>query len=111
VCARSTIFYHARASFVHLILQDDVPEEAFTWVTALPVHAIGLDFCGVPGAAHGNLTTQLINKYGFPSDKRLGAGVIDGRSVWADDGTAVRIVAALRARLGPQQAICVQVTF
>lgn len=40
--------------------------------------------------------------------KRLGAGVIDGRSVWADDGTALRLVAALHALLGPDQAISVQ---
>jgi 5-methyltetrahydropteroyltriglutamate--homocysteine methyltransferase len=44
----------------------------------------------------------------FLQNKRLGAGVIDGRSVWADDGTALRLVAALRAHLGHDQAISVQ---
>lgn len=44
-----------------------------------------------------------------PQDKRLGAGVIDGRGIWADDGLAARLVAALRRRLGPQHRISVQV--
>ncbi|KAL4539572.1 hypothetical protein Ndes2437B_g02062 [Nannochloris sp. 'desiccata'] len=91
-----------------VIPYDDVFEEVYTWLVELPVAAISLDFCGVPGAAAGNGTAQLIAKHGFPKTKRLGAGVIDGRSVWADDGTALRLVAALRAHLGPDQAITVQ---
>lgn len=88
---------------------DDVAPEVYPWLVALPVHAIGLDFCGVPGAPHGNATCQLIAKNGFPADKRLGVGVIDGRSPWADDGTAIKVVAALRKLLGPNQAMTVQV--
>lgn len=38
----------------------------YEWVVRLPVAAIGLDFCGVPGAASGNLTAQIIAKCGFP---------------------------------------------
>ena len=41
-------------------------------------------------------------------NKRLGAGVIDGRSIWADNGTALRLVTSLRALLGDDQPICVQ---
>lgn len=52
---------------LHLVVPyDDVDEEVYTWLVQLPVAAIGLDFCGVPGAAHGNLTAQLIAKHGFP---------------------------------------------
>ena len=40
--------------------------QVYRWVVELPVDAIGLDFCGVPGAAHGCLTAQHIAKYGFP---------------------------------------------
>ena len=67
---------------------------------ASQVAAISLDFLGVPGSAHGCATAQLITKHGFPKDKRLGAGVIDGRSVWADDGAAATIIAALLAKVG-----------
>lgn len=41
-------------------------------------------------------------------DKRLGVGVIDGRSIWADDGTAGRLVAAVRGTLGVDQPIAIQ---
>ncbi|WP_066188357.1 MULTISPECIES: 5-methyltetrahydropteroyltriglutamate--homocysteine S-methyltransferase [Gracilibacillus] len=44
-------------------------------VIALPVAGIGLDF------VHGDSLT-LIQKFGFPQDKVLGAGVINGRNVW-----------------------------
>ncbi|MDQ6421727.1 5-methyltetrahydropteroyltriglutamate--homocysteine S-methyltransferase [Paenibacillus sp. LHD-117] len=46
-------------------------------IVALPVKGIGLDF--VHGLA-GNL--ESIKTNGFPSDKVLGAGVIDGRGIW-----------------------------
>lgn len=47
-------------------------------VTALPVQAIGLDF------VHGDSLSQL-NELGFPKDKVLAAGIIDGRNVWRAD--------------------------
>ncbi len=52
-----------------VIPYDDVCEEVYTWVIELPVAAISLDFCGVPGAAAGNNTAQLIAKHGFPKVK------------------------------------------
>jgi 5-methyltetrahydropteroyltriglutamate--homocysteine methyltransferase len=47
-------------------------------VAALPVHGLGLDF------VHGD-SLSLLQKYGFPKDKVLAAGVIDGRNVWRAD--------------------------
>lgn len=44
---------------------------------SLPVKGIGLDFVHGLG---GNV--QSIKTFGFPSDKVLGAGVIDGRGIW-----------------------------
>ncbi|MBP1989712.1 5-methyltetrahydropteroyltriglutamate--homocysteine S-methyltransferase [Paenibacillus eucommiae] len=46
-------------------------------VVALPVKGIGLDF--VHGYS-GNLSS--IRSHGFPADKVLGAGIIDGRGIW-----------------------------
>ncbi|MBD2871113.1 5-methyltetrahydropteroyltriglutamate--homocysteine S-methyltransferase [Paenibacillus arenilitoris] len=46
-------------------------------VVGLPVQGIGLDF--VHGLS-GNLAS--VKKFGFPEDKALGAGVIDGRGIW-----------------------------
>jgi len=45
----------------------------------LPVKAIGLDF------VHGRGNLEEIKKIGFPKDKTLIAGVVDGRNVWKTD--------------------------
>ncbi|KAK9829533.1 hypothetical protein WJX72_006351 [[Myrmecia] bisecta] len=75
---------------------DDIAADVYDWVVKLPVAAISLDFLGVPGSALGCNTAALVAQKGFPADKRLGAGIVDGRSVWADDGTASALLAALR---------------
>jgi len=51
--------------------------ERYEDIVQLPVAGIGLDF--VHGAKQ-NL--QHINQFGFPANKVLGAGVIDGRNIW-----------------------------
>eukprot|EP00879_Flechtneria_rotunda_P004675 GHRR01004937.1.p1 GENE.GHRR01004937.1~~GHRR01004937.1.p1 ORF type:complete len:387 (+),score=126.10 GHRR01004937.1:610-1770(+) len=79
---------------------DDLSPEAYQTVINLPVAAISLDFCGVPGSAAGNSTLANIRKYGFPVDKRLGAGLIDARSVWADDLPACAAVLQELTSLG-----------
>ncbi len=45
-------------------------------VTGLPVEGIGLDFVRTPD----NL--RLLGERGFPAEKVLGAGVINGRNIW-----------------------------
>ena len=63
------------------------------------VQAISLDFLGVPGSVAGNATAELISKHGFPKDKRLGAGIIDGRSVYGDhSGGGADLASALLAQ-------------
>ncbi|MFC5447455.1 5-methyltetrahydropteroyltriglutamate--homocysteine S-methyltransferase [Paenibacillus aestuarii] len=54
--------------------------ENYQDIVSLPVKGIGLDL--VHGQS-GNLSH--IRQYGFPSDKVLGAGVIDGRGIWRAD--------------------------
>lgn len=49
-------------------------------IISLPVAGFGLDL--VHGL-NGNL--EAIRRYGFPSGKTLGAGVIDGRNIWRAD--------------------------
>lgn len=51
--------------------------ENYSDIAQLPVRGIGLDF--VHGFS-GNM--QSIKALGFPADKVLGAGVIDGRGIW-----------------------------
>ncbi|MDX8045123.1 5-methyltetrahydropteroyltriglutamate--homocysteine S-methyltransferase [Gracilibacillus sp. S3-1-1] len=47
-------------------------------IIKLPVKGIGLDF------VHGE-HIDVINKFGFPTDKALGVGIINGRNVWRAD--------------------------
>lgn len=54
--------------------------EHYAAIAALPVDGIGLDFVHDRGR---NL--QAVLERGFPSDKVLGAGVIDGRAIWRAD--------------------------
>ncbi|GAB1154953.1 5-methyltetrahydropteroyltriglutamate--homocysteine S-methyltransferase [Paenibacillus illinoisensis] len=51
--------------------------ENYSDIITLPVQGIGLDF--VQGLS-GNL--ESIKTKGFPADKVLGAGIIDGRGIW-----------------------------
>lgn len=69
---------HTAAPDVKIILQtyfDSI--EHFQDVISLPVQGIGLDFVYDSGA---NL--DALHEYGFPTDKILAAGIIDGRNVW-----------------------------
>lgn len=49
-----------------VVSYDDVTPETYAWLVRLPVEALSLDFCGVPGAAHGCGTARLIAEHGFP---------------------------------------------
>ncbi len=61
----------------------------------LPLKGIGLDL------VHGGGNLELLRRHGFPADKTLVAGLVDGRDVWRTDVAAV--VATLRelATLAP----------
>ena len=48
-------------------------------VLSLPVAAIGLDFI------RGLANLEYINKNGFPENKTLIAGLVDGRNIWSND--------------------------
>ncbi|WP_153721839.1 5-methyltetrahydropteroyltriglutamate--homocysteine S-methyltransferase [Sporosarcina cascadiensis] len=54
--------------------------EHYEETIALPVAGIGLDFVHGGKKNLENLTT-----HGFPGDKILGAGIVDGRNIWRSD--------------------------
>ncbi len=56
--------------------------DAYQTLTALPIDGIGLDF------VRGPENLDLIVRHGYPADKWLAAGVVDGRNVWVNDLTA-----------------------
>lgn len=70
--------FAAAAPSLNIMLQTYFESvESYSDIIALPVNGVGLDF--VHGLS-GNLAS--IKAVGFPADKVLGAGVIDGRGIW-----------------------------
>ncbi|AJA46090.1 methionine synthase (B12-independent) [Frischella perrara] len=53
--------------------------DCYQQVVNLPFDAIGLDF------VEGKLTLELLEKYGFPQDKQLFAGVVNGKNIWRNN--------------------------
>ncbi|MCC3375418.1 5-methyltetrahydropteroyltriglutamate--homocysteine S-methyltransferase [Cohnella sp. REN36] len=82
----------ARVARIYETLTREVPDvklmlqtyfesvDAYEAVVSLPVHGIGLDF-----VHDGGRNLAAVRRHGFPSDKVLGAGLIDGRSIWKAD--------------------------
>ncbi|WP_163655680.1 5-methyltetrahydropteroyltriglutamate--homocysteine S-methyltransferase [Listeria sp. PSOL-1] len=73
-------FHKLREAAPHtkLILQSYFESlDDYEVIVQLPVDAIGLDFIH----DHGE-TLQQLEKFGFPENKWLAAGIIDGRNVW-----------------------------
>jgi 5-methyltetrahydropteroyltriglutamate--homocysteine methyltransferase len=60
---------------INLVTYFDDLGETYPWVMELPVAAISLDF------TRGH-NLDLIKQHGFPKDKRLGVGIVDGRNIW-----------------------------
>jgi 5-methyltetrahydropteroyltriglutamate--homocysteine methyltransferase len=80
---------------------DSLSETVLPWVLELPgLTALSLDF------TRGD-NVKVITKCGFPSGIRLGAGIVDGRSVWADSATAP-LLQEIRSAVGTAVAISVQ---
>ncbi|TCZ80781.1 5-methyltetrahydropteroyltriglutamate--homocysteine S-methyltransferase [Paenibacillus albiflavus] len=77
--------------------------ENYCDIIKLPVHGIGLDF--VHGYA-GNL--QSIGAFGFPQEKVLGAGVIDGRGIWKASLTGKLELLKELAKAVPSDRLIVQ---
>lgn len=88
---------------LHLVTYfDDIAPEVFEWVSKLPgLNAISLDF------TRGE-SLETLKKIPFPKGLRLGAGVVDGRSIWSDKITAGPILEKIRSAVGDEVAISVQ---
>ena len=67
---------------LNLVIPFDDVGDAFPWIAALPAAGLTLDF------TRGE-TTALLARYGWPADKFLAAGVVDGRNIWRVRGEEV----------------------
>ncbi len=61
---------------INLVTYFDDLGETYSWVVDLPMATITLDF-----TRGDNL--GLIEQHGWPKEKTLGAGIIDGRNIWS----------------------------
>ncbi|AZU63895.1 5-methyltetrahydropteroyltriglutamate--homocysteine S-methyltransferase [Neobacillus mesonae] len=77
--------------------------EHYEDVVNLPVAGVGLDF--VHGL-EGNL--QAVKEHGFPTDKVLGAGVIDGRNIWRSDLSVKRELVETLKSIVPKESLWLQ---
>ncbi|KAJ9458713.1 5-methyltetrahydropteroyltriglutamate--homocysteine methyltransferase [Diplonema papillatum] len=73
---------------------DSVDAEVYEYVVKLPVQRITLDFC------RGTGMLETVEKAGFPADKELGAGVVDGRNIWKNKKDAQTMLQRLLAVAG-----------
>ncbi|MBO8157958.1 5-methyltetrahydropteroyltriglutamate--homocysteine S-methyltransferase [Thermosyntropha sp.] len=71
----------ARKGRVKVLLQTYFGDirDIYKEVISLDFDAIGLDFI------EGKKTRQLIRQYGFPSDKILFAGIVNGKNIWINN--------------------------
>ncbi|MEW9700182.1 5-methyltetrahydropteroyltriglutamate--homocysteine S-methyltransferase [Paenibacillus sp. SI8] len=92
----------AAAPKLNLMLQtyfDSV--EHYEEIVSLPVQGIGFDF------VHGlEANLKHIQAHGFPADKTLGVGLIDGRNIWkADFEQKLELLATLSKSVSPDRFI------
>lgn len=93
---------HAAAPAIRIMLQtyfDSVSH--YVEIISLPVQGIGLDFVhGLDG------NTEQLLKHGFPEDKVLGVGLIDGRNIWRSDLDAkLELLDTLSQKVKPSQYV------
>lgn len=82
-----TAFYHAYKRLLpvrggtRILLQTYFGDigDIYTRVMSLDFDAIGLDL------VEGSRNLDLIEKYGFPNDKQLFAGLVNGKNVWINN--------------------------
>jgi 5-methyltetrahydropteroyltriglutamate--homocysteine methyltransferase len=76
---------------LNLVTYFDDLGETYPWVVDLPISTLSLDF------TRGN-NLDLMREHGWPSGLTLGAGVVDGRSVWRiRPGSVLPLIKELRA--------------
>jgi len=97
------IYHNLSSPDINIMLQtyfegvDFYPE-----IAKLPVQGIGLDFV----RSHNNL--ENIKKYGFPKEKVLGLGIVNGRNVWRTNLTHAFALAKEIIDIAHPKAVFVQ---
>nr|UBR19731.1 cobalamin-independent methionine synthase 4 [Pinus pinaster] len=79
----------------------DIPVETYKTITGLKgISAIGFDLI------RGTKNLELIKEIGFPADKILFAGVVDGRNIWANDlAASLTVLESLESIVGKDKLV------
>ncbi|XP_049934374.1 5-methyltetrahydropteroyltriglutamate--homocysteine methyltransferase 2-like isoform X1 [Nymphaea colorata] len=79
----------------------DIPPRAYKTLTTLKgVSGIGFDL------VRGEKTLDTIRRFGFPANKYLFAGVVDGRNIWANDlDASLRTLKTLEGIVGKEKLV------
>uniref|UniRef100_A0A0C9RGG8 5-methyltetrahydropteroyltriglutamate--homocysteine S-methyltransferase n=1 Tax=Wollemia nobilis TaxID=56998 RepID=A0A0C9RGG8_9CONI len=96
--------YLEKATDVKLLVETyfaDIPAETYKTIIGLKgISAIGFDLI------RGSQTLTLIKEVGFPADKTLFAGVVDGRNIWANDlAASLSILESLESIVGKDKLV------
>lgn len=96
--------YLEEATDVKLLVETyfaDIPVETYKTIIGLKgISAIGFDL------VRGSQTLALIKEVGFPADKVLYAGVVDGRNIWANDlAASLNILQSLESIVGKDKLV------
>jgi len=72
--------------------------EQYRELITIPVNGIGLDF------VHGREeNVQALKKYGFPKEKVLACGIVNGRNIWKNNlAESIQLIETLRALIQPK---------
>ena len=72
--------------------------EKYQELITIPVKGIGLDF------VHGKEeNVKALRKYGFPKDKVLACGIVNGRNIWKNDlEESIQLIETLQALIQPK---------
>ncbi|SFU58812.1 5-methyltetrahydropteroyltriglutamate--homocysteine S-methyltransferase [Butyrivibrio sp. M55] len=74
--------------------------DIYNLLTQLDFDAIGLDFI------EGKESLELVNKNGFPADKLLFAGVVNGKNIWKNNyGKSLEIIRKLQGVTGADNIV------
>lgn len=98
--AYPAVFPSQRPSINMVSFFEDVGNANYKWITSMDeISVVSLDF------TRGN-NLELIEAYGFPSNKTLGVGIVDGRNVWKVDPS--KIVPIIQKLLTKANSIRIQ---
>eukprot|EP01060_Flectonema_neradi_P001961 TRINITY_DN111_c0_g1_i15.p1 TRINITY_DN111_c0_g1~~TRINITY_DN111_c0_g1_i15.p1 ORF type:complete len:768 (+),score=203.42 TRINITY_DN111_c0_g1_i15:64-2367(+) len=80
---------------------DSLHVDVYKYIITLDVERITLDFC------RGSSMLSILEREGFPNNKQLGAGIVDGRNVWKSEESAAKLLTRIRKLVADDNKVVV----